>query len=83
MYLQALKTKINGHDEDLNVFDETIQDFMKITDQKFQRTTMTQNNPHLTNRILTKVFTAYTKDLRNYMGFMTLIAEHLKIFSQH
>ena len=63
--LQALKTRINGHDKDL---DKTIQDFLEATDKKFLMTTVTLNNLHLATMMFTKTFRACTKVLRKYMG---------------
>ena len=66
--LQALKSRINGHDEDFDVL-ETIQIFLKMTDQRFQKMTMTLNNYHLVIKMPIKAFTVYTKVLRIYVSF--------------
>ena len=69
IYLQSLKTRINRHDEDSEIMDRNLQYFLKVTNSKLYRMTMTINSHHLSIKMLTKVFRAYTEVLRKYMGF--------------
>ena len=45
--LHTLRTKLNGHDEDLDIMDGTIQNFVTGTNNKFHKMKMTLNNHHL------------------------------------
>ena len=74
--VKALKTTVNGHGKDLDMV-RSIQELLKITSQKFQRTTVILNHDDLASKILTKAFTAYTNISRKYMGS---IHKYLKIF---
>ena len=41
--MQALKTRVNGHDNNLNTLDQAFWNFIKQTNQWFYKTTMTFN----------------------------------------
>ena len=58
---------INGHDEDLDIMDRAIQNFLTVTNKKFYNAAMTLNNHPLAIKIFTKVYMAYTKVWRKYM----------------
>ena len=80
--LKTLETRINSHDGDLDIFDKTVQNFMKLTKQRFQKVTW-----HLTTTIwqsrCSSKYSACRKVPTNIWVFMPHTAEHSKIFSQH
>ena len=61
--LQALNTRINGHDEDLDILDKFSSIFDYDKQELLYRMTMTLSTHHLASKILTKAFTVYTKVL--------------------
>ena len=45
--LQVLKTRINGHDDDLDQLKKYFSPFLELTNQHFHKISMTLNNYHL------------------------------------
>ena len=65
--IQALKTGINGDEDDLEILHRTIQNFLKMRHQRFQKMIMTFNS-HYSNQDAYKAFRVYTNGLRKNMG---------------
>ena len=66
--MQALKTRINGHDENLGVRSSLLK-FSETEKPETYKTTVTLNNHHFATKMLIRAFAAYTKALRKYKGF--------------
>ena len=45
--LQALRTRINRHDKNLDILDKNMQNILTPANYKFYKTTVTLNNHHL------------------------------------
>ena len=58
--LQALKSRINGHNKNINTLDQNLQIYVTMMNDKFYKTAMTLNNQPITSKILTKAFTVFT-----------------------
>ena len=56
--LQALKTRINGHDKDLHIMNKMFQHFQTITNKNIYKKTVTIKNHRLAIKNLTQLFTA-------------------------
>ena len=60
---------INGHNEDLDILNRTIHNFLTMKNNTFYKTTMTLNNHHLVIKMVTEALMEYIEVMTNYMGF--------------
>ena len=75
--LQALKNRIHRHNEDLDILDKHLYNFLTVMNDKFQRSIMTLNNNYLAVHMLTKVFKEFP---RKFMEFYYICSRAFQDF---